>query len=169
MDKLKSKYNRNALRADIYNMNELKLVLDDVVQEFLADVKESKQSKTSIDIKISIGLISTAIACVVLYVSMNSDFEANKSMLTALTASYFVINFLMEVYFWFVGGTSFVFSDKTVYTRISPPDPTYVVIVYNKNKLIPSKYTKSVFDLFDSDGKLVHEEFLDDLERLFEK
>lgn len=168
MEKLKSKYSKNPLKTDIYNLNELKLVLDDVVQEFITDVRHSKQSKTSTDVKIVVGLISTVIASVVGYISVRFDFEAYKMVLTILIALYFTINFLVEVYLWCTG-SSFVFSDKVVSTKINFPDPTYVMLVYNKNKLIPNKYTKSVFDLFDSDGRLMHEEFIDDLEKVFEK
>ncbi|AFN82580.1 Microsomal signal peptidase subunit SPC25-like protein [Encephalitozoon romaleae SJ-2008] len=168
MDNLKAKYNKNPLRGDIYNLSELKIILDDVIRDFMEKVRNSRQSKASTDIKIVIGLISTAIASVVAYLSVTSEFEYHRRIIAVLTLLYFIINILGEVYFRYIG-FSMVFEDRVVSTNISAPDPTYVILVYNKNKLIPSKYTKSVFDLFDSNGRLVHEEFLDDLQALFEK
>ncbi|KAG5859557.1 microsomal signal peptidase 25 kDa subunit [Encephalitozoon hellem] len=168
MDNLKARYNKSPLRGDIYSLSELKIILDDVVRDFMEKVKNSKQSKASTDIKIVIGLISTAIALVVAYLSTTSEFEHHRNIIALLTLFYFIINLLGEIYFRYVG-SSMVFEDRVVSTNISAPDPTYVLLVYNKNKLIPSKYTKSVFDLFDSNGRLVHEEFLDDLQGLFEK
>lgn len=167
MDGLKGKYNKSPLRGDIYNLAELKIILDDVIRDFLESTRNSKHSKVSTDIRIGVGLVSTAIAAVVVYLSMTSEFEAHKQAVTALTALYFVINALSEIYFRCIG-SSMVFKDRVVSTSINAPDPTYVIMVYNKGKFIPSKYTKSVFDLFDSSGKLVHEEFIDDLQGLFE-
>lgn len=168
MDRLKAKYNKNPLKTDVYKLSGLKLVLDDLVQEFLAHVKKSRQSKTSTDVKIAVGLVSSAIAVAVGLISVRLDFATHKQLLTALIGAYFVLNILAEIYFWHAG-TSFVFSDRVVSTKINSPDPAYNVLVYNRGKLIPRKYTKSVFDLFDSDGTLIHEEFIDDLERLFEE
>ena len=168
MDRLRGKYNKSPLRGDIYNLAELKIILDDVIREFLEKACGSRHSKVSTDIRIGVGLASTAIASVVVYLSMTSDFEMHKQAMTVLTALYFVINALSEIYFRCVG-SSMVFDDKVVSTSISAPDPTFVLIVYNKDKPTPSKYTKSVYDLFDSNGKLVHDEFLADLQGLFEK
>lgn len=168
MDNLKAKYNKNPLRGDIYNLSELKIILDDVIRDFMEKVRSSRQSKASTDIKIVVGLISTAIALVVAYLSITSEFEYHRHIIAVLTLLYFIINILAEVYFRYTG-FSMVFEDRVVSTKISAPDPAYVILVYNKNKLIPSKYTKSVFDLFDSNGRLVQEEFLDDLQGLFEK
>ncbi|ADM11107.2 Microsomal signal peptidase subunit SPC25-like protein [Encephalitozoon intestinalis ATCC 50506] len=165
MDNLKAKYNKNPLRGDIYNLSELKIILDDVIRDFMENVGNSKQSKVSTDIKIAIGLISTVIASAVAYFSLTSEFEYHKQVITILTLIYFVINILGEIYFRWTG-SSMVFKDRVVSTSVSAPDPTYVIMVYNKNKLIPSKYTKSMFDLFDSNGRLIHEEFLDDLQGL---
>ncbi|CAD25143.2 SIGNAL PEPTIDASE 21kDa SUBUNIT [Encephalitozoon cuniculi GB-M1] len=168
MDNLRAKYNKNPLRGDIYNLSELKIILDDVIRDFMETAEGSGSSKASTDIKITVGLVSTAIASIVAYFSITSEFEEHKQTITVLTLLYFIINILAEVYFRYAG-FSMIFKNRVVSTSISAPDPTYVIMVYNKNKLIPYKYTKSVFDLFDSNGRLIHKEFLEDLRDLFEK
>jgi hypothetical protein len=168
MEKLKLKYSKNPIRGDIYNLSQLKILLDDLVKEYLTSVKSCEQSMLLTDARIAVGLISTGIAAAIVYLSLKTEFEQHKNALILLISIYFVLNFFIEVYTRYIG-SSFVFTDRTVVTSATPPEAVYTVLVYNKDRLIPEKYNKSVFDLFDESGRLIHEEFLSDLEELFDK
>ncbi|KAM0671436.1 microsomal signal peptidase [Ordospora colligata] len=168
MDILKTKYNKNPLVGDVYCLNSLKIILDDVIKEFMDTVKNSKQSTVSSDIKISTGLVSAAITGATVYISLTSEFKQHKSIMTVLVVAYFVINILVEIYErW--NGKSMVFGSKTVSTTINASDAIYTVVVHDSTQPTPNKYTRSVFELFDSDGKLIHERFIEDIQDLFEK
>lgn len=168
MEDLKKKYTKTPLKGDIYNPFQLKIILDDLLKEYITKVKKSKQSMLLTDVRIMVGLMSTVIAGVIAYLSMKTEFVDHKWILIVLIAIYLVANAILDLYSRYFG-TSIVYDNMTVSTTFSPPDPTYVVIVYSKDKLIPDKYIKSIFDLFDSNGKLFHEEFLNDLNKLFKK
>ncbi|KAH9411957.1 microsomal signal peptidase [Ordospora pajunii] len=168
MDILKAKYNKQPLVGDVYCLINLKIILDDVIKEFMATVKNSRQSTVPADIKIITGLASAAITAATMYMSITSEFKQHKSIMAVLVVVYFVINILMEIYErW--NGKSMVFGTKVVSTTINASDAIYTVIVHDINQPTPSKYTRSIFELFDSDGKLIHERFVEDIQDLFEK
>lgn len=56
-----------------------------------------------------------------------------------------------------------------VCTDISPPNPVYTILVYKNKKLIPEKWSKSIFDMFDSEGVLRSGEVLDEWNIFFNK
>lgn len=166
IEKIKQKYSKRPIKGEIYNLANLKILLDDLLLEYLTKVKKYKQKTFLVDLKIFVGIISTVVACVIAYLSVYKEFSEYRNMLIIGLSIYFTINMMVWVVEKMQKAT-FKFENISVETNVNPPSPVYTVMVYEKEKLIPEKYTKSVFDLFTEEGRLLHEEVLSDFERLF--
>lgn len=165
MDNLRKKYSKQPIKGDIYNLQNLKVLLDDLMQEYFTKGLSLSQCNLGTDIKIVIGLISTVIAVSVTYLSVYTDFNDHKFYLMLLCSAYFVLNAVGEMYAK-LRGNVFKFNNAKVYTSINAPNPIYTILVYSDKNPIPKKYSKSVCDLFDEDGRLQHTNFLDDLDNV---
>nr|XP_013180895.1 unnamed protein product [Papilio xuthus] len=166
IEKLNQKYSKKPIQGDIYNLMGLKVLLDDLLLEYLTKTKNYKQNTFVVDLKIFIGIISSILACGIAYCSVNYDFEEYRFLLIIALSIYFTLNTIV----WIVEKarkTTFRFGNLSVVTDVQPPSPVYTIMVYEGDKLIPEKYNKSIFDLFADDGRLLHEKVLADFENLF--
>ncbi|KAF9764427.1 Signal peptidase complex subunit 2 [Nosema granulosis] len=166
MEKLIEKYSKKPIKAEVYSLSNLKITLDDLLLEYLTKVKNYKQKTFLVDLKILMGVISTIVACAIAYLSVNYEFQEYKNMLILGLSVYFGVNTIV----WVVEKTqkaTFKFEDISVFTDIQAPSPIYTIMVYEGDKLIPEKYTKSVFDLYTEEGRMLHEKVLNDFKKLF--
>lgn len=164
MEKLREKYKKFPVVADIHSLDQLKIALDDLLVECVSSLG-FKESNLYTDIQNSIGIISTILAVIVTWMSECHRFQNIKFYMVWLVLGYFTINGLSYLYFHFEGG-KIKFNGLEIITRIDKT-PIYVVLVYKKGKPVPVKYYKSVLDLFDENGRLDHALFIDDIEALF--
>ncbi|EEQ81647.1 hypothetical protein NCER_101840 [Vairimorpha ceranae BRL01] len=187
-DKLKLKYSKKPVKGDIYNLRHLKVLIDEILVDFLVKDLNYKLNNTYTDFQISVGLLSTVLAALLTYFSMNFEFKDYKVFMIWCLCIYSVLNGIVYI-FDTLRGTTYYFTkviknnvqeDKNdketekvvsirVCTEILPPNPIYTLLVYKDNKLIPEKWSKSVFELFKEDGTLNASQFLDDVTLFFNK
>lgn len=168
LDKLKLKYSRKPLKGEKYNLRNLKAVLDEILLDYMIRVLNLKMNNLYTDFQITVGVLSTILSCIVVYMSMNYEFVEYKMYLVFCLSVYFILNgivYLCDM----LRSTTYKFSDMDVCTDVTPPNHIYTVLVYKNKKLIPEKWSKSVFDLFDSNGVLRSSEVLDELDVFFNK
>lgn len=164
MEKLKEKYKKSPIIADIYSLDQLKIALDDLLVECVSSLGFRERNLYT-DIQNTIGIISTMLAVVVTWLSECHKFQSIKTYMAWLVFVYFGINGVSCLYSYFKGG-KIKFDGFEMITRIDKT-PVYVVLVYRKGKPVPVKYCKSVLDLFDENGRLDHALFIDDIKALF--
>ncbi|WUR05095.1 putative signal peptidase complex subunit 2 [Vairimorpha necatrix] len=176
LDKLKIKYSRRPLKGDIYNLRNLKLVTDEILLDFMQSVLKCKLNNLYTDFTLAVGITSTILAAFLAYFSTHYEFEEYKTYL--IFSLIFYCGFNSVVYICdLLRTTTFKFTlvkenekvEMRVCTDISPPNPVYTILVYKNDKLIPEKWSKSVFDLFNKDGVLQADEFLDQVNEFFNK
>lgn len=166
MSKIVEKYNKRPVMGDIYTLPNLKILLDDLLNEYLAE-KGHRRSYLFMDIRNGVGIVSTAVAAAVIFMSLNYKFENIKAPMGLCLLVYFVINAASLAVTWYEG-ERFCYDAFSVTTR-SDDTPSYTVLVYMHGKCVPMRYTRSFFDLFDRTGRMDHAMFVEDLDRLLNK
>ncbi len=166
LEKLIKKFENEPIKADLYTLEQLKIALDDALI-FYCKERGFKEKHHLTDFLNVIGLVSTALATTVLYLSLYSTFEASKKLLFICLLIYVILSILSFLVYCFCGGR-IQFQEFDIVTRIDKT-PVYVSLLYWKGKVVPVKYYKSVLELFDETGKLDHVLFLNDLEKLFKE
>lgn len=171
MNRLMKAYSEKPVKGDIFRLRSLKVTLDDILKQYLTSVLGLKQHYLMSDIKISIGIISIVSAGILVYMSMNIDFIVYKPYAIIILVLYFTSNLLLEAYLLFFPEPTFKGKkgevSLVVRSEVKSPHPIYILKVCSGKSKIPKKYTKSLYDLFYSDGILLHEKYLSDLEELF--
>lgn len=140
-------------KGDIYNLRNLKVVLDDALYDFITKTLSLKIKTAYTDFELFVGTISTILSIIVVYMSCNYDFCDYKLYLIICLTIYFILNGIITICNYF-RSTTFAFDGMKVCTEICPPYPVYTILVYRNGKLIPEKFSKSVYDLFDCEGIL---------------
>jgi len=166
MEHLITKYNKNPIVGDLYTLPNLKVHLDDLLEEYLCS-NGCKRSYFVQDILNVIGVLSTAITAIITYMSMYCQFDKAKLYLGILLLSYITINSVSFVISYFNGNKK-VFDKFWISTRMEQR-PVYVMLIYQKENIVPIKYNKSVYDLYYDNGILDHKLFLNDLKDVFNK
>lgn len=166
LEKLIKKFENAPIRVDLYTLEQLKIALDDLLILYCKE-RGFKEKHHLTDFLNIIGVISTILASIVLYLSLYSTFEASKKLLVICLSIYVILSILSFIVYCFFGGC-IQFLEFDVVTRIDKT-PVYVSLLYWKGKVVPVKYYKSVLELFDETGKLDHVLFLNDLENLFKE
>lgn len=169
MEKLIKKYDRTPIRANTHVLQDLKIALDDILVNLLKNEFNIQQDHRITDLRIVIGFISIISAIYITYVSLYGDFKEYKQMSLILTLVYFVLNSFITFIMKFINkGCVFKARDNSirVYTTVVPPNTNYIVMVYRRG-IIPEKYNKNVCDLFDEEGRCLHEVFMKDLKNFF--
>lgn len=163
MDALAMKYDKSPIFGDIYNLNNLKSLLNDLLNEYL--VKNGyKRNYWYLDLRNTIGIISLLIACVVVGLSYLYKFNEAKEYLGLCIVIYYTLYLLNLIVVYFDSG-KFYYKDFYIVTR-ADTTPVYVILIYKKNEFVPKKYTKSILELFYENGRLDHELFLKDIDKL---
>lgn len=165
-EKLKSKYNKNKIKKDIYTLDQLKIALDDLLIEY-AEGKGYRENHITTDVGNTIGIISTILASIVTFVSIYYKFEDIKNIVFVCTTAYFGFNTFFFLFLQLFGG-KIAFKEFDAITKIDTT-PVYVILLYWKNRNIPVKYHRDVTELFYEDGEFDHTLFLNDLESLFKE
>lgn len=168
LDKIRQKYDKRPIKADVNVLPQLKTAMDDVILEYLTKVRNLVQSTLLTDLQIVVGVISTILACAVAYSSVTYEFKDYRTLLAISLCVYCVLNAIMYL-ITKIWSYTFKFGDMAVYTSINPPSDIYSILIHTKGRLIPQKYSRSVFDLFDSEGTFLHNVFLDDIDALFDE
>ncbi|KAM0680989.1 hypothetical protein GINT2_000772 [Glugoides intestinalis] len=166
LEKLIKKIDSAPIQADLYTLEQLKIALDDLLV-FYCKERGFKEKHRLNDFLNVIGLISTVLASIVLYLSLYSTFEASKKVLFICLVIYVFLSLLSFIVYCFCGGR-IQFQEFDIVTR-ADKTPVYVSLLYWKGKVVPVKYYKSILELFDETGKLDHVLFLNDLEKLFKE
>lgn len=166
MEELKLKYDKKPIIGDIYTLSNLKIMLDDILNEYLLRSSHKRNYLYS-DIKNIIGIISILLSSICCYLSMLYKYEIVKKYIALSVIIYFVIN-TISILIGYLEDGKFYYNDLYIKTRVDDV-PTYIILVYSRGKVIPVKYNKSIFDLFDETGRMDHHMLLNDLENLFKK
>lgn len=174
MEKLFRKYKRTPVNSNINCLKSLKTTLDDVLSLYLRTEQEYKQNHFIVDLRIAIGVISTLAAAYLTYLSVYVDFKDYKNKAIALLGIYFALNGLLELVMKCTQkGKVFYGKNErgtiSVYTSVKTPDTNYVVLVYKDKSVIPTKYNRNICELFDEEGVLQHEVFLNDIDAFFKE
>lgn len=173
MNNLLKIYAKAPVKSEINQLRALKITLDDVLKRYLTNVLKWKQHHVVTDVRIFVGLISIISAAITLYFSLYVDFVVYKPYVAVLLAVYFVLNIALEVFLFFFPEPVFKGEKDgaflVVKSEIKEPYPIYTLILHRDGEKVPTKYTKSVYDLFYSNGILIHDEYLRDIEALFAK
>lgn len=163
IQKLRNKYNKEPIKADVYTLSKLKIALDDLLVE-CANVLDYKQNNLYVDVQNIIGIISTLIACGTVYLSMYFKFDTVKFYLKILCSLYFIINFTSYI-IYYLFGKLLRFKDFSFKTKVSKNE-IYEIIMKNNNSEIKGKYVKSIYDLFNEEGEMDHNLFIDGIYEL---
>jgi len=166
MQKIREKHNKDPIVSDLYSLDQLKISLDDLLVECVTKIGY-KENFAAVDFFNLIGILSTILAGIVLYLSLNFKWGTIKAYIAYCVIVYFIINAVSTIITYFQGG-KIKFDGLEIITRIDKT-PVYVVLIYKKGKIVPIKYSKSVFDLFYEDGTLDHNLFIDNIESLFKE
>lgn len=173
MNSLLKIYAKAPVKSEIHHLRALKITLDDVLKRYLTKALGWKQLHIVTDIRIFVGLVSIVSAAITLYLSLYVDFVAYKPYVVVLLALYFALNIALEVFLFFFPEPVFKGEKDgallVVKSEIKEPYPIYTLILHRDGEKVPTKYTKSVYDLFYSNGVLIHDEYLQDIEALFAK
>lgn len=166
MEKITLKYNKKPIVGDLYTLANLKILLDDLLNEYLTS-RGRRRSYVYVDIKNAIGIVSMGLAAAVVFLSVYCRFQDVKFAMSCCLALYFVL-YAISLVAAYLEGNKFYYDSFNIVTRADDV-PVYVVLVYVHGQPVPLKYTKSILDLFDERGHMDHELFLRDLEDLFNK
>lgn len=173
MNSLLKTYSKSPVKSEIFHLRALKITLDDVLKRYLTKVLGWRQHHVVTDIRIFVGLLSIASAAITLYLSLYVDFVAYKPYVVVLLSVYFVLNIALEVFLFFFPEPVFKGEKNgtllVVKSEVNEPHPIYTLMIFRGGEKVPAKYTKSVYDLFYSNGVLIHDEYLRDIEALFAK
>lgn len=160
------KYQKRPIVGDIYNEANLKVLLDDLLNEYLV-AKEMKRNYMLTDIKNLLGTGSVLCGAVATYVSLQYKFQAIFNILLVAVVVYFVLRsivFLLDLY------EDRAFCYGNFYLKSSAnKDALYSVEKYESRQKSPVKYSRSLFELFDNTGRMDHVLFLADLDEFFNK
>lgn len=165
MNILLEKYAKKPIFGDIYNLSNLKSLLNDFINEYLTS-KGMKQNYMYIDMRNTIGIASAVLGGIVVYISMYYKFEKIKTKLFLCILVYAIL-YLVNWVIKYFENEKFYYKDFCIKTRVDNT-PVYVILVYKKNNPVPSKHSRSILDLFYENGCMNHKLFLKDLEKLFE-
>ena len=166
MEQLIFKYDKRPIRGDLYTLPNLKVLLDDLLNEYLGTVGH-KRSFIFTDLRNACGIASIVFAAVIVWISMSCDFTASRMWLGITIGGYALMYLLDYVCAHFEGG-KFYYTDFTIITR-ADITPVYILLLYRDSNPVPYKYTKSILDLFDDTGRLDHDLFIRDMENIFVK
>ena len=166
MDSLIEKYKKNPIHGDIYSINNLKVLLDDLMNEYLIKIGY-KRKYLLLDIMNAIGILSILLASACCFMSMNYKYSQVCKLVTYCVILYFFINGISFLIQYFQDN-KMAYGKMNIKTRIDDTS-TYIILLYKKDGMAPLKYHKSVFDLYYDSGRLDHQLFLKDLEKFFLK
>lgn len=164
MEELVRKYSKRPIKGDIYTLTNLKALLDDLLNEYLSG-EGFRRKYFYTDVKNGIGLLSAVLALVVTGLSVYCEFQRVKPYIGLCIGAYFLLYVLNYLVSYREGGR-FYYDGFEIVTRADAV-PVYVLLVYRRDRPVPQKYTRSVLDLFDAEGRLDHEYFLGDIKPLF--
>ncbi|KAI5168403.1 signal peptidase complex subunit 2 [Pancytospora epiphaga] len=164
-DALTKKHDSKPIMADIYTLGNMKIILDDLLNEYLIS-RGFKRNYAFPDFRTTIGLISTVLAIIVTYLSLYYKFDDVSSSITFCIFLYFVLNAFVSVIGYFEEhkiryGTFYLVTKANI-------APSYTIEYFTAGSAI-KKYTKSLYDLFDSSGRMDHVLFINDMEDFFNK
>lgn len=163
MDILSKKYISKPIVGDIYSQGNLKILLDDILDEYITKIGH-KRNYLYLDVRNAIGVVSAVLAALCCYVSMYYKYEVIKSVVMFSVFSYMLINGI-SLLISYKEAEKLYYDSFSISTRINSRYE-YIILVYLKDKVAPLKYNKSIFDLFDDKGQMDHGLFLSDLEIL---
>lgn len=164
MEALIARRDREPIYGDIYTLPGLKVLLDDALREYLV-ASGYAHSTLCLDVWLAIGLLSLVLAGGVALISTYCDFYTTRRTVAWMLHTYVAANLVSLVITRIEGGRA-VYGPVSVTSRIADMR-SYVLLVYHRDRIVPAKYTRSIFDLFDSDGRLDHRLFFADLRTLF--
>eukprot|EP00866_Antonospora_locustae_P000768 jgi/Antlo1/768/598 len=171
MNSLLKAYTKSPVKSEVLHLRALKITLDDVLKRYLTKVLGWKQHHFVTDIRIFVGLVSIITAAITLCLSLYIDFVVYKPYVAVLLSLYFSLNIALEIVLFLFPEPVFKGEKDgsllVVRSEIKEPHPMYTIMLFRDGGKVPTKYTKSVYDLFYSDGVLIHEEYLRDIETLF--
>lgn len=156
IEKIRMKYNKTPIKADIYNPVQLKLTLDDLVVELVSSMGY-KPNNFYVDAQNIIGIISTIITAIVAYLSVYYKFDEISKYLTVLIPAYFLLSGISYLNYFAFGGL-LRFNDLSLRSKLSK-SVIYEVLVVKKDT--SNKYFKSILDLYHDTGILDHNLFID--------
>jgi hypothetical protein len=132
-------------------------------------VKGYSQSYILTDVRIFVGLLSTIFGAVLAYLSVTRDYSEYRTVAVCFVSIYFVLNLTLEVILRFFN-KRLIFSGKgiggciKVKSSVLSPDTKYVLSVYKNEKKVPREIILDFCELFDREGVLLHERFLERLD-----
>lgn len=166
VDAVVKKHSKRPIMADIYTLGNMKVLLDDLLGEYLA-ARGHKRNYAFPDARNAVGLISIVLAAAVTYMSLYCRFDDVVAPIRACVLLYFAANTLISIVGYFeerkhrYGGFYLVTSVEMA--------PAYTIEYHLPAGLAAKKYTKSLYDLFDETGKMDHALFINDMEVFFNK
>lgn len=164
MDDLLRKYNKRPIIGDIYNIRNLKNITDNFICEYLK-ARGFKMNCLYIDIQNVFGLLSVCVAGATAYISTFYEFHTMKWLLKYLVPIYFSLSFA-SFFVSYKVGKKVIFNKFYLTTRIDSVQ-TYILLIYFNHRVVPGKYSKSVYELFDENGRFDHELLFKELASLF--
>lgn len=172
MEKFRNKYDKpkNPPKTDLYTINQVKISLDDFLVEYLTALG-FKECNFYVDFSNTIGIFSTIFAGLTCYLSMYYQWEHIKKYITYSVIAYFCINSILFIYCCFKSG-KIRFSGLEIATKIQFTDdknPVYTAMIYKRNKVVPLKYTRTIFDLFYDNGIMDYKILIEDFDKLFKE
>lgn len=165
-DAIVKKHNKRPIVADIYTLGNMKILLDDLLNEYLGACGY-RRDHTFPDARNAIGLISIALAMAVTYMSLNCKFDDVMVTISGCVLLYFVLNIAIFIVGYFEE-CKYRYGGFYLVTRVDMA-PSYTIEYHLPAGSVLRKYTKSLYDLFDDTGKMGHALFVDDMEVFFNK
>lgn len=166
METLLKKYNKRPVTGDVYTLSNLKVIVDDLLCDYLY-AAGFRRVYFYENIRIALGMLSMVVAAVTTYASLYYPFKQTECLLKYLVCGYFsltVLGFIISQ----VEGRRVIYEGFHVVTRVDDSQ-NYILLIYFKGKVVPQKYSKSIFELFYNDGKLDHLLLIKELGGIFKK
>ncbi|KAI4292814.1 signal peptidase complex subunit 2 [Pancytospora philotis] len=163
---LEKKYARKPIRGDIHTEQNLKVLLDDLLNEYLA-ARGCRRNYLYIDLGNAAGVVCVLLAALTTYLSVMYKFNDVHVPLLAAVAAYFAVN-TCSTLVGFCGGSAFRYAGFSLASS-TVARTSYELRRYDDRFRNPLRYVKRLPDLFDDAGCLDHALFLKDMEEFFNK
>ncbi|KAI5149167.1 signal peptidase complex subunit 2 [Enteropsectra breve] len=167
MEKLLEKYNKKKVIIDVHNPVNLKATLDGCVDEYFIHAG-CKRNYMFEDMSLAVRFVSVALAAWTTYMSVHGDFYKEKNKLMLCVVTYFVLNGVNAlIRLW--QGENLAYRGFKLETRLVDGAWDYEINAYKNEQKKPTKFRRSVFDLFYESGTMDHVLFLSEMDKTFKK
>lgn len=174
MDGLVEKYNKKRIVSEIYSLEDVKQDMDDLLCEYLAKVGGYASSTFITSVRIGIGALAILGSAALWYFSRFWKLEEYRAYALAITGVYFGFTYAESILTQLF--CSYTFDGRNArgeriraLSKLDSPCTHYIVLLYFRDREIPSKLSLDIRTVYDPKGVLDHQSYLKMLRDAVEK